>query len=312
MSSDPYAALGVAKTATGAEIKKAYRKIAKESHPDLNPGDRQAEARFKAAQAAYDLLKDPEQRARFDRGEIDATGAERQPRTERRFYRDFAEEPGHGYRTTRGFEDFEDISDLFGGMFGGGAAGGTTTRGTRVRMRGRDARYSLEVDFLDAAKGATRRITLPDGGTLDVRIPEGTADGQTIRLRGKGEPGLGDGPPGDALVEIAVRPHPLFRREGDDIVLELPIGIDEALLGAKVETPTIDGPVSLTVPKGASGGQALRLRGRGVKKRRGPGRGDQRVVLRIVSPPRVDDELADFMKGWRERHGYDPRRGMKR
>lgn len=310
MSSDPYAALGVTKTASAAEIKKAYRKIAKESHPDLNPGDPKAEARFKAAQAAYDLLKDPEQRARFDRGEIDATGAERQQHHERRFYRDFAEEPGHRYRTTRGFEDFDDISDLFGGAFGRGAAGGTRTQGARVRMRGRDARYSLEVDFLDAAKGATRRITLPGGGTLDVRIPEGTADGQTIRLRAKGEPGLGDGPPGDALVTIAVRPHPLFRREGDDIVIELPVAIDEALLGARVETPTIDGPVSLTVPKGASSGQVLRLRGRGVK-RRGGGRGDQRVVLRIVAPPKVDHELAEFLKGWRERHAYDPRRGMK-
>ncbi|HUF55282.1 MAG TPA: DnaJ C-terminal domain-containing protein [Thermohalobaculum sp.] len=310
MSSDPYAALGVAKAASAAEIKKAYRKIAKESHPDLNPGDRKAEARFKAAQAAYDLLKDPEQRARFDRGEIDASGAERRQHYERRFYRDFAEEPGHTYRTTRGFEDFEDISDVFGGLFGGGAAGGTRTEGARMRMRGRDARYSLEVDFLDAAKGATRRITLPEGGTLDVRIPEGTGDGQTVRLRGKGEPGLGDGPPGDALVTIAVRPHPVFRREGDDIVLELPVTIDEALLGGQVETPTIDGPVSLTVPKGASGGQVLRLRGRGVK-RRGGGRGDQRVVLRIVAPPTIDDELAEFLKTWRERHSYDPRRGMK-
>ena len=312
MSNDPYAALGVAKTATQAEIKKAYKKIAKASHPDLNPGDRQAELRFKAAQAAYDLLKDPETRARFDRGEIDATGAERQPHFERRFYRDFAEEPAHGYRTTRGFEDFEDVSDLFGGLFGGrgGGPGGTRTGGTRVRMRGRDQHYSLEVDFLDAAKGATRRITLPGGGTLDVRIPEGTADGQTIRLRGKGEPGLGDGPHGDALVTITVRPHPLYRREGDDIVLELPVTIDEALLGAKIETPTIDGPVSLTVPKGASSGQTLRLRGRGVK-RRGGGRGDQRVVLKIVAPPKVDDELADFLKSWRERHAYDPRRGLK-
>ena len=308
MSSDPYAALGVAKTATQDEIRKAYKKIARKSHPDLNPGDKQAEARFKAAQAAYDLLKDPGTRARFDRGEIDATGAERH---ERRFYRDFAEKPGHGYRTTRGFEDFEDISDLFGGLFGGRAAAGARgAGGARMAMRGANAHYSLEVDFLDAVRGATRRITLPGGAALDVRIPEGTADGQTIRLRGKGQPGLGEGPPGDALVTIAVRPHPLFQREGDDIVLELPVTIDEALLGAKVEAPTIDGPVSLTVPRGASGGQTLRLRGRGVK-RRGGKRGDQRVKLRIAAPPEVDEELEEFLKSWRERHRYDPRRGMK-
>ena len=306
MSSDPYAALGVARTASQAEIKKAYKKIVRDSHPDLNPGDKQAEARFKAAQAAYDLLRDPDKRTRFDRGEIDATGAER---PERRFYRDFAEEPGHGYHSTRGFEDFEDMSDLFGGLFGGRGAGAAHGAGRGMRMRGPDAHYSLEVDFLDAVRGATRRITMPQGETLDVRIPEGTTDGQTIRLRGKGQPGIGGGPAGDALVSVAVRPHPLFRREGDDILLELPVTIDEALLGARVEAPTIDGPVSLTIPKGASSGQVLRLRERGVKT--GRGRGDQRVSLRIVAPPEVDDELAGFLKEWRARHRYDPRKGMK-
>lgn len=305
MSDDPYSALGVAKDASQKEIKKAYRRIAKDSHPDLNPGDRDAEARFKAAQAAYDLLKDPETRARFDRGEIDASGAER---AERRFYREFAEEPGHTYHSTRGFEDFEDVSDLFGGLFGGARrARGAGRR--QVHMRGQDMLYRLDIDFLDAARGATRRITLPDGQALDVRIPEGTADGQTIRLRGKGRPGLGEGPPGDALVTVGVRPHPTFRREGHDILLELPITIDEAILGAKVETPTIDGPVSLTIPKGASGGQVLRLRGRGVR-RRGGGRGDQRVTLRIVSPPRVDEELERFMETWRREHRYDPRKDI--
>ena len=308
MSDDPYSALGLTKSATADEIKKAYRKIARTSHPDLNPDDPGAEARFKAASAAYDLLKDPETRARFDRGEIDATGAERQ---ERRYYRDFADAADNPYRTSRGFEDFGDESDIFAEFLRrrGQAEGEWSSRG--FSARGSDLRYALEVPFMDAVKGGKTRITLPTGGTLDVKIPEGTADGQTIRLRGKGAPGLGDGPPGDALVTLSVRDHPLFGREGDDITLTLPITIDEAILGGKVEAPTIDGPVSLTVPKGASSGQVLRLRGRGVKRKGSAGRGDQRVELRIVAPPKIDDALAEFMEGWRKTNRHDPRKGMK-
>ena len=163
---------------------------------------------------------------------------------------------------------------------------------------------------MDAVRGGTTRITLPEGGTLDVRIPAGTADGQTIRLRGKGSPGIGGGPPGDALVTVSVRPHKVFRREGNDIHLTLPITLDEAVLGGKVPVPTIDGTVQLAIPKGASSGQRLRMRGRGVKPLRGKTRGDQIVELKIVSPPKIDDALAEFMKTWRDRHRYDPRRGM--
>ncbi len=307
MSDDPYAALGLTKSATADEIRKAYRKIARTSHPDLNPDDKGAEARFKAASAAYDLLKDPEMRARFDRGEIDATGAERQ---DRRYYRDYAGATDSPYRTSRGFEDFDDASDIFAEFLrqrGQGGGGEWSSRG--FSGRGSDLRYALEVPFLDAARGGKTRITLPTGGTLDVKIPEGTADGQTIRLRGKGSPGFGDGAPGDALVTLSVAAHPLFRREGDDIVISLPITIDEAVLGGKVAAPTIDGTVNLTVPKGASSGQVLRLRGRGVK-RKGGTRGDQRVELRIVAPPKVDDDLAAFMETWRKTHKYDPRKGM--
>ena len=162
-----------------------------------------------------------------------------------------------------------------------------------------------------SVKGGTTRITLPTGGTLDVKIPEGTADGQTIRLRGKGSPGSGDGPPGDALVTLTVREHPVFRRDGDDIAVTLPITFDEAVLGSKVEAPTIDGPVNLTVPMGASSGQVLRLRGRGVKRRGGKTRGDQRVELKIVAPQKIDVDLASFMENWRKTHAYDPRKGMK-
>lgn len=306
MSDDPYAALGVSKTATTDEIKKAYKRVARESHPDLNPGDPSAEAKFKAASAAHDLLKDPEKRGRFDRGEIDASGQET---PERRFYREYAEGPEATYHTTRGYEDFEDLSDVFSDLFGQRARAGRRASGEGFQMRGPDQRYVLDIGFLEAAKGATRRITLPGGNVLDVRIPEGLADGQTIRLRGKGGAGLGGGPPGDALVTVTVADHPVFRRDGTDILVDLPISLDEAVLGAKVETPTIDGKVALNVPKGASTGQVLRLRGRGIK--RGAARSDQLVTLKIVLPPHIDDELKAFMEGWRKSHRYDPRKGME-
>jgi DnaJ-class molecular chaperone len=306
MSDDPYDALGVAKTASADQIKKAYRKIAKESHPDLHPGDATAEARFKAAGAAFDLLKDPEARARFDRGEIDASGQER-PR-ERPFYRDFAEQPGNPYRQGPRYQGFGDEADIFAEFLRRQARQGGAEAGDHsFRARGPDAHYALEVPFLDAANGGALRITLP-GGDLEVKIPKGVADGQTLRLRGKGGPGHGGGPAGDAYVTLSVRPHPAFTRDGDDIVMTLPISLDEAVLGAKVEVPTIAGPVKVTVPKGASSGQILRLRGRGIGA---PGRaaGDQRIELKITMPKTVDADLARFMEGWRKTHGYDPRKG---
>lgn len=305
MSDDPYSALGLARTATADEIKKAYKRIARESHPDLNPGDPKAADRFKAAAAAHDLLKDPEQRARFDRGEIDAAGQER---PERRFYRDYAEGPEATYHTSRGYQDFGDFSDVFSDLFGEGRRSGAGSRsgtGSGFAMRGADQHYVLELGFLEAARGATRRITLPGGSTLDVKIPEGIADGQVIRLRGKGGEGQGGGAAGDALVTITVAAHPTFRREGNDIHLDLPVSIDEAILGAKVETPTIAGPVALSIPPGASSGRMLRLKGRGVRG------GDQFVTLRVMVPAEPDPELQEFLRGWRDRHPQDPRKGMQ-
>ena len=305
MADDPYAALGVPKTATTDEIKKAYKRIARESHPDLNPGDPKAADRFKAAAAAHDLLKDPEQRARFDRGEIDAAGQER---PERRFYRDYAEGPEATYNTSRGYQDFGDFSDVFSDLFGEGRRSGAGSRsgtGSGFAMRGADQHYVLELGFLEAARGATRRITLPGGSTLDVKIPEGIADGQVIRLRGKGGEGQGGGAAGDALVTITVAAHPTFRREGNDIHLDLPVSIDEAILGAKVETPTIAGPVALSIPPGTSSGRMLRLKGRGVRG------GDQFVTLRVMVPAEPDPELQEFLRGWRDRHPQDPRKGMQ-
>lgn len=316
MSNDPYASLGLTKTASDADIKKAYRKIARTSHPDLKPDDAKAEARFKAASAAYDLLKDPETRARFDRGEIDASGAERQ---ERQFYREYAEAPGNPYRSGQYQsgprpEDFGDASDIFDEFLRQRAGeGGQYSRQygqQNFRARGPDRRYTLEVPFLDAVNGGSTQIQLPEGAALEVKIPEGVADGQTIRLRGKGNPGMGGGPAGDALVTLTVRAHAIFRRDGDDIVITLPISLDEAVLGGKIATPTINGKVNLSIPKGASSGQILRLRGRGVKSPGSKERGDQRVELSIASPPEIDSDLAEFMEGWRKNHAYDPRKGM--
>lgn len=309
MSNDPYAALGLKKTATDAEIKKAYRKIARDSHPDLNPDDAGAEAKFKAASAAYDFLKNSERRTRFDRGEIDATGAEKQP--ERKFYRDYAQHNDNPYQSNPNFEGFSDASDIFAEMLRQRAAQGGQRGGTQgFNMRGQDKRYTLEIPFMDAVLGGKTRITLPDGGMLDVKIPQGTTDQQTIRLRGKGSPGLEGGTAGDAYVTLTVRPHPLFSREGNDILITLPITLDEAVLGSKVETPTIDGTVKLTVPKGANSGQTLRMRGRGVKPA-GKAAGDQRVELQIMTPPEGNEDLEEFMKKWRKTNSYDPRKGMK-
>jgi DnaJ-class molecular chaperone len=307
VAADPYSVLGVKRDASPEDIRKAYRRLAKQWHPDLNPGNKDAESRFKAISAAYDLLNDPDKRARFDRGEIDASGAEK---PQQRFYREYADAPGGAgarrYSSSSGFSDFEDLSGIFADLFGQARGGRGTGQG-----RGADVRYQLELDFLDAVNGASRRVTLPDGRSLDLTIPSGTADGETLRLRGQGSPGVGGGPGGDAYVEVSVRPHPLFQRQGDDILVELPVSLDEAVLGAKVEVPTIDGAVSLTIPRGTSSGQTLRLRGRGAKRRGKDARGDQLVRVKVVLPANVDGELEDFMKAWRTRHPYDPRAGMR-
>lgn len=308
MSADPYATLGLKKDASADEIRKAYRKIARTSHPDLNPDDPAAEAKFKLASAAHDLLKDPDRRARFDRGEIDASGAER-PQPQQRYYRDFTDDPTNPYRGSGArFEEFGDAADIFAEMLRGRRAADAAAG---FSARGGDMRFTLAVPFLDAARGSEARVTLADGGPVDVRIPEGAEDGTTLRLRGKGEPGLGGGPPGDALITLSVRPHPVFRREGNDILLTLPITLDEAVLGGKVEVPTIDGTVSLTIPKGVSSGRMLRLRGRGVRGMGGTDKGDQRIELKIVLPPKVDEALAEFMATWKVGQSWNPREGIR-
>jgi len=303
VSDDPYQVLGVSRTATQDEIRKAYRKRAKQLHPDLHPGDKEVEAQFKALSAAYQLLNNPEQRARFDRGEIDASGAER---PQQHFYRHYADaDEARRYTSSAGASEFEDLSDIFSDLFGRGRGGGG------FQARGQDLHYQLEVEFLDAVNGARRRITFPDGNTLDLTIPAGTRDGSTLRLKGKGAPGAGGGARGDALIQVSVRSHPVFRREGNDIEIDLPITLYEAVLGAKIEVPTISGRVAMSVPKGSSTGKVLRLRGKGVKPQHGPA-GDQRIVLNVVLPEKIDPDLERFMEGWRRAHAYDPRETLRR
>lgn len=308
MADDPYSTLGVTRTAKPEDISKAYRNLAKKLHPDLNPGDKTAEEKFKQVTAAYDILGDADKRRRFDAGEIDASGQER---PQQRYYREYAGgEEGARYRSTAGYEDIGGFSDLFGDLFGRGGAGMRGGGGgERFSMRGGDAQYRLEIDFLEAVNGAKKRITLPDGGTLDVTIPPGVVEGQVMRLKGKGEPGVGGGATGDALVEILVRPHPVFKRDGDNIAVEVPISFDEAVLGGKVEVPTIGGKVFATVPPGSNTGKTLRLKGRGIKAK--GKHGDQLVTLVVVMPERMDDELKAFAEEWREKHAYDPRRKLR-
>lgn len=308
MAIDPYETLGLKKSASPAEIKKAYRKLVRSSHPDLHPDDASAEARFKAISAAYDLLKDPETRARFDAGEIDAAGTER---PQRQYYRDFAEASGNPYQQRRGFEAQGDPADIFAEFLRQRTRqGGEGFDGRGFDVSGADLRYALEVPFLTAVRGGEIAITLPDGASIAVRIPQGARDGQVLRLRGKGAPGHGGGPPGDAFITLSLRPHPIFRRDGDDIHMTLPITLDEAVLGAKVTAPTVAGEVSVTIPKGVSSGRVLRLRGRGVAGSRGRPAGDQLVELKIVAPPVIDDALRDFLAEWRKSHAYDPREGL--
>ncbi|RFB85220.1 molecular chaperone DnaJ [Rhizobium leguminosarum bv. trifolii] len=303
MSQDPYELLGVKRDATQKDIQSAFRKLAKKLHPDLNPGDRKAEDRFKEISTAYEILSDAEKRGRFDRGEIDMTGAER---AQRSYYRDYASAsgPGNPYRNSSGFADFADADNSFANFFSRRAGGG------RMRSQGQDRRFSMEVDFLEAVNGTRTEIKLPDGPQLDVQIPPGTRDGQTLRLRGKGEPGIGGGPPGDALIEIRVGPHRIFTRDGDDIRLELPISLGEAVLGGKVRVPTPSGPVNLTLPPHSNTGKILRLKGKGVATR-GGGHGDVYVTLKIVLPDNPDERLTALMKEWATAHPHDPRKNME-
>lgn len=311
--SDPYSVLGVAKTASADDIRAAFRKLAKKYHPDLNPGDKAAEAKFKEIGQANDLLSDPEKRRRFDAGEIDATGQEMPPRG---FYRDAAGGPGgRKYQRGGGHESFVDMGDIFSEMFGqrrgadfgdgaGFGAGG-------FDMSGMPLTYSLAVPFLVAARGGKQRVNLPDGRTLDIDVPEGTVNGQTLRLKGQGMPGREGRPPGDAYVEIRVQPHAFFEARDSDIHVELPVTVTEAVLGGRLKVPTVGGPVMLNVPAGSNTGASLRLKGRGLLDRKSGQRGDQYVKLKVVLPDKPDEKLKEFLAGWEAGRAEDPRKSME-
>lgn len=299
---DPYATLGLGRTATADEIRRAYRTLAKELHPDVRPNDKQAEERFKRATAAFNLLSDPAMKSRFDRGEIDADGNERmafnsRPRPSQRAHAGAGASAGGG-AGAGGAQDPFDLGDIFSDLFGPGLGGGRSY----TRMRGRDIRFTLEVEFLDAINGAKRRVSLAEGRTLEVGIPAGVETGQVLRLKNQGGPGIQGGPAGDALVELTVRPHAFFRREGQDIHMDLNVSLTEAVEGGKIQAPTPTGTVTLTIPAGSNTGKTLRLKGKGVG-----GQGDQFVRLQVVLPELADDELKKFVKKWPKRDYVPPR-----
>ncbi|NQW10998.1 MAG: DnaJ domain-containing protein [Alphaproteobacteria bacterium] len=324
--SDPYKTLGVAKAASQAEIKVAYRKLAKKYHPDLNPGDAEVEKTFKEISAAYDVLGDPDKRAKYDRGEIDPDGRGRAgPGSGSGFWRSWSRRPTDpgGARTQFDFnQDFGENGDPIDEIlkaWRSGRAGGRTGPGDgppggdagapgSPRKSPQDQRYRLKVPFAEAVAGVKKRVTLSDGKVINLTIPPATEDGNTLRLKGQGKPARNGRPVGDAYLELQVEPHPQFRRAGRDIHLDLPISLREAVLGASVTVPTVHGSVSLKIPKNSSSGKQLRLRGKGVPATDGDPAGDQYITLSIVLPKQPDPDLEAFLEGRKDAAAFDPRK----
>ncbi|MEL6873294.1 MAG: J domain-containing protein [Pseudomonadota bacterium] len=300
MAENPYAVLGVSKNASEAEIRRAFRRLAKEVHPDVKPNDAAAAERFSKISNAYELLSDAEKRRQFDAGEIDANGEARG------YQHAYASGSPFGARSgRRGPADDMGFGDVFSEFFG------QSPRGARARSqfasKGQDVRYTLDVAFLEAVQGTRKRVTLPEGGVLDINVPQGVSNGQVLRLKGKGQPGFAGGPAGDALVEVQVGSHSAFTREGSTIRSTVPISIDEAVLGAKISVPTVSGDVQVVLPKGSSSGKTLRLRGKGVRNMKTGESGDHLVTVQIVLPDVIDDSLSYFMTEWRQQNAYNPR-----
>lgn len=303
MAEDPYKTLGIPRDASPDAVKAAYRKLARKHHPDLNPGKPEAEARFKAISSANDLLSDPDKRARFNRGEIDADGQEQRPTGG---YRHQAEKPGgEKYGAPFGQRpEAEVFEDLFADIFEQRRRAETGPR------RGPDESYRLAVPFLHAVDGATETLTLPDRRSLSVKIPPGVESGQVLRLRGQGGAGRNGGPAGDALIELNVAGHPLFRREGSDLHMELPVTVREAVLGGPVVVPTPGGPLRVTLPPESDAGRQIRLRGKGIAAHGTREAGDLFLTLRIVIGV-PDEALKDFLREWKPQSQQDPRAGLE-
>ena len=308
LAQDPYQELGVPRGASADEIKKAFRKLAKKHHPDVNRGNKTSEEKFKRLSSAFDLLGDDDKRKKFDAGEIDADGRETASAYGGGFSRGqaggspFGANPfgeGGGQFRSAGF-DGVDLNDILGDVFGGGrrgGAGGYASRGSDVRAR-------LDVDLEEAILGGKKRIAFSDGRTLDVAIPKGAADGQVLRLKGQGSPGRAGA--GDALIELAIRPHPIFRRENDGLIMDLPVSVPDAVLGGKVQAPTPEGSVTLSVPAGSNSGSVLRLKGRGLVDAGGR-RGDLLARLVVTLPDTPDETLTALAEDWRRDRPYSPR-----
>ena len=304
---DPYTTLGVARGATQADIKKAYRRLAKKYHPDSSDGDLE---RFKRISVAYEVIGDEERRSRYDRGEIDAGGAGRVNAKFYRAYENAGARPHTFEDLSRSFNPEDLFADLLGGLRGGrGRARRRKPRSSPAK--GANRRLHLSVSFLDAVKGSTQRLSLEDGKTLDVTVPTGVDDGQTIRLKGQGGSGRAGGPAGDLLLEVSVQPHPYFTRKGKDILVDLPVTLPEAVLGATIKVPTIDGQVSLKVPKGSNTGTTLRLQKKGLRQGKSGKRGDQYMRLQVVLPEKLDPKLRAHIKDWAKDNDYDVRGKLK-
>jgi DnaJ-class molecular chaperone len=329
---DPYSVLGVPRSANDDDIKQAFRALAKRFHPDTPEGSSDKGRRFRDLSIAYEILGNQSKRRSYDRGEIDAHGNPRpgytphpEAQTDEEGDVDTITRPEktngadvNGESSAAGFrgaferafgvgpaaEKKSRVEDLFAEFFGDRSS----PRKRPEPGKGLDTHYDLVITFEEAALGGTRRVKLPDGKRFDVKVPAGVQDGQTIRLRAQGEPGLPGGPAGDALITIAIEPHPYFRREGRDIYLELPITLNEALHGAKVKVPTLQGTVTMAVPPGANAGQQLRLKGKGIPGQGLQPSGDEIVTLQIVLPDQADNNLSDIVKRWETAHPYDPRR----
>ncbi|MDD4615583.1 MAG: J domain-containing protein [Alphaproteobacteria bacterium] len=305
---DPYQTLGVSKNASANEIKSAYRKLAKKLHPDVNPGRKDIEQRFKEVTAAYDLLSDPEKRAKYDRGDIDAQGQERGFGGGGPFTGGFrSARGGYGQSGQDPFSNFGGMENIFAEFMNMGAgrrrpggAGPTETGG----MRGSDVTYPVSISFIDACLGGKKRITLTNDKTVDIAIPPGVEDGHKLRLKGQGLAGFG-GSAGDAIIELHVEPHPYFTRKDKDIYLDLPITLQEAILGGSVTVPTLTGQVTLKIPKGSGSGAALRLKGKGVAT---TPPGDMFVKPKIVLPDPLPQDLSNFVEKWAKKNVYDPRK----
>jgi len=285
---DPYDTLGVPRNASAAVIKTAYRKLARQHHPDTAPNNPKSEDRFKELSTAYNILSDAKKRGSYDRGEIDAMG---NPVAGPRMYQSSG--PGRQGRARSPFDDFFKRRN--------------NHRSGSLRVDGSDVSYSLKVDFLDAALGSNKTVSMTNGKRLAVSVPPGTKNAQVLRLKGQGMDGIGGGKSGDAHVEIIVKPDDLYRQEGDDIHLDLPISLPEAILGARIEVPTIHGSVKMNIPKGANSGTALRLKGKGIENKKKKSKGNQVVTLKVMLPKDADKELTDFIEKWAKKNDYDVR-----